>query len=237
MKYIQSILVLLAFICLTAGASAQGGKTFIINHFVSDPSVIESHLVVTDVEGNGPVVNITLYDNDGKQVGSGKELVQPFGKLNLDPSKYVKGGKINGTIHIASAGGNIVAEYWQFYKNGSESWKNPTTIGFEEPGYSKLVLDHFVADPGVEAYLVLASASGSDAVVNIRFYDDKGNELGKARELVKSNGKAILKPTDYVKGPANGVAFIETSGGKITGEYWQAETAKKYQLAVPMAGM
>jgi hypothetical protein len=237
MKYMKSVLFLVAVLALSGSVSAQGGKKFIINHFVSDQKVIESHLVITDVDGSGPVVNMSFYDNAGNKLGSGKELIQPFGKLNLNPSRYVKGATVNGSIHIEASGGNIVAEYWQFYKNPNESWKNTTSIGYEAPGYTKLVIDHFVADPGVEAYIVLASSSGSDAVVNITFNDDQGNEIGKARELVPANGKAILKPNDYVTGPATGVAYIRTSGGSVTGEYWQAEAKKKYQLTVPMAGI
>lgn len=197
MKALQGIIAAAALFVFSASAFAQGGNNFIINHFVADQNVIESHLVITDVEGNGPTVSMNFYDGKGKLVGSGKEVIQPFGKLNLDPAKYVK-GIVNGTVHISASGGNIVAEYWQFYKKNSESWKNTTTTGFETPGYSKLVCPHFVADKSVEAYLVIANTGGSDATVDIKFYDDNGNEVGKRKELVEGNGKLILKPTDYV---------------------------------------
>ncbi len=237
MKYTSLLLVLLA-VTLSAGrVYAQGSERYIINHFVSDPKVIESHLVITDVEGKGPIVTMKFYDNAGKLLGEGKELIQPFGKLNLNPGKYVNNSVVNGTIHIESAGGNIVAEYWQFYKDAGESWKNTTAIGQEKKGFSRLVCPHFVADPNVEVYLVLASANGKDVVVTVTFRDDSGKELGSTRELIKSNGKLALQPNKILKTKANGVVFITTEGGRITADYWQAESMKKYQIATPIAGI
>jgi len=236
MKYIRTVLLALTLMLLASRILAQGAEKYIINHFVNDPNIVEAHLVVTDVEGNGPVVRMKFYDGDGNLVGEGKELVQPFGKLNLNPAKYVS--KVaNGTIHIEAEGGNIVAEYWQFYKNEKESWKNTTTVGQVADGFSRLVCPHFVSDPDVEAYIVLANPDGKDAIVNIAFHDDNGREVGKARELVKANGKIALQPWEIVKSKATGVAFISAQGGKITAEYWQAEKAKSYQIATPIAGI
>ncbi|MBR9975079.1 MAG: hypothetical protein KFF77_05825 [Bacteroidetes bacterium] len=232
----KSLLLVALLLLVASRVSAQGADRYIVNHFVNDPAVIDAHLVITDVEGNGPIVTMKFHDNDGKLIGEGKELLQPFGKLNLDPGKYVS--KVaNGTIHIASQGGNIVAEYWQFYKNASESWKNTTTVGQDAAGYTKLVCPHFVSDPDVEVYLVLANPDGKDAIVNVVFHDDNGREVGKAREMVKANGKIALQPWGIVKTKANGVAFISAQGGKITADYWQAEKAKSYQIAIPVAGI
>ncbi|PLX31615.1 MAG: hypothetical protein C0600_05035, partial [Ignavibacteria bacterium] len=176
------------------------------------------------------------YDNDGNVIGKGKELIQPYGKLNLNPEKYVS--KVaNGTIHIEASGGNIVAEYWQFYKNAAESWKNTTTVGQEAVGYSKLVCPHFVSDPDVEVYIVLANPDGKDAVVNVVFHDDAGREVGKARELVRANGKTVILPHNVIKSKATGVAFITAEGGRVTADYWQAEAKKSYQIATPIAGI
>ncbi|MCZ7557423.1 MAG: hypothetical protein M5R41_13570 [Bacteroidia bacterium] len=237
MKYTSLLLLLFAVSFSAVRVHAQGSERYIINHFVSDPKVIESHLVITDVEGKGPIVTMKLYDNDGKLLGEGKELVQPFGKLNLNPGKYIDNRIANGTIHIESAGGNIVAEYWQFYKNAAESWKNTTTIGQEKKGYAQLVCPHFVSDPGVEVYIVLANADGKDAIVKLSFRDDSGKELASSRELVKANGKLVLQPSNIVKSKATGVVHITAEGGRVTADYWQAEAAKKYQIATPITGM
>lgn len=236
MKYTRIVFVAATLLLLASRVSAQGAENYIINHFVNDPKVIEAHLVITDVEGNGPIVTIKFYDNDGNLLGEGKELVQPFSKLNLDPGKYVN--KVaNGTIHIEAQGGNIIAEYWQFYKDPMESWKNTTTAGQDAAGYSKLVCPHFVSDPDVEVYIVLANTDAKDAIVNVVFRDDNGREVGKARELVKANGKTALLPWKIVNAKATGVAFITAQGGKITADYWQAEKAKSYQIATPVAGI
>jgi len=237
MKTRQNILVALAFLSFAGVAWAQGGRSYVINHFVSDPNVIESHLVITDVEGLAPTVYLKFYDNDGNLIGQGKERVQPFNKLNLNPGRFVNNKVVNGTVHLESEGGNIVAEYWQFYKDPRETWKNTTTIGFEAPGFSKLACPHFVSDKDVEAYLVFASSDGKDATITINFYDDAGRTLGTTQQVVKGNGKLILKPMDFVKKQATGVAYISASGGKITGEYWQAQAGKDYQIATPMGGI
>ena len=110
-----------------------------------------------------------------------------------------------------------MAEYWQFYKNPQESWKNTTTAGQEAAGYSKLVCPHYVSDPDVEVYLVFANTDAKDVVVNVRFHDDNGREVGKARQLVKANGKTVVLPWEVIKNKATGVAFITTDGGRGTG--------------------
>jgi hypothetical protein len=89
----------------------------------------------------------------------------------------------------------------------------------------------------VEVFIVLANTDGKDAVVNIVFHDDNGREVGKARELVKANAKIALQPWNILKAKAMGVAFITVQGGKITADYWQAEKAKTYQIATPIAGI
>jgi hypothetical protein len=86
-------------------------------------------------------------------------------------------------------------------------------------------------------YIVLANSDGKDAVVTVLFHDDAGREIGKAREMVKANGKTAILPYSVIKSKANGVAFISAQGGKITADYWQAENGKTYQIATPIAGM
>ncbi len=235
MKRIISLTFTVALL-LATNAFAQGGKNLVINHFVSDPRSITSHLVITDVEGMGPTVSFNFFDNEGKKVGEGRELVPKFGKLNLDPAKYVNNKVVNGTIHITADNGNVIAEYWQFYK-GRESWKNTTTLGQVEPGFSKLACPHFVADPGVESYIVVASTEGKEATINVKFCDDNGRELATKRLLVKANGKLAINPRDYIKTSTTGVAFVTSESGKITGEYWQSENSKNYQVANPMNGV
>jgi hypothetical protein len=237
MKRIPRLLLTLALVLCASSVYAQGAREFIINHFVSDPNEVRSYLVITDVDGQGPTVSIKFYNNDGGLLGEGTELLPKFGKLNLDPGKYVGNKVVNGTIHIASTGGNIVAEYWQFYKKTNREWENTSSIGFAAPGYSRLVCPHFVSDKGtVEAYLVLANSDGKDVTADIKFYGDDGRELGSTRELVRANGKLILEPSKFVA-KATGVAHIEAGGGRLTGEYWQKEAGKSYQRVVPMGGL
>jgi len=237
MRRLHTLILLCSLFAFSAAAYAQGGKNYIINHFVSDPDIIESHLVVTDVEGKGPSVSMKFYDNSGTLIGQGSERVQPFGKLNLNPGRYVRNAVVNGTVHVSSDGGNIVAEYWQFYKNKSETWKNTTTIGREKPGHTHLVCPHFVSDNDVESYLVFASSDGKASEVKVVYYTDSGDKLGESTQSVNSNGKLILQPFKQLRKKTTGVAFITVTGGKVTGEYWQAQGGKDYQISNPMSGM
>lgn len=235
MKFHRSLFAA-ALLVLASNVWAQGASSYVINHFVSDNKVITPYLVITDVEGKGPNVLIKFYDSDGNIMADAKEKVPPFGKLNLDAGKLVQNRKFNGSIQIDAEGGNIVAEYWQFYKNNDESWKNTTTIGQPGNGYSKLVVPHFVAAGEVESYIVLTNPGSGTATASLSFYDDAGKQLGSASETVPGNGKKILEPGKLLKGKFNGVCYISVSGGRLTGDYWQAEAKKKYQIAVPLAG-
>jgi len=48
------LLATAAFIFSTMQLDAQVGKNLVINRFVSDPDNIETHVVVSDVDGVGP---------------------------------------------------------------------------------------------------------------------------------------------------------------------------------------
>jgi len=169
LKWMSAFIVTLSLssVCVYS----QAGKSLVINHFVSDPAVIEGHLVVADVDGTGGSVNIAFYDQSGSLAGRGAETIPAHGKINVNPEKYVQGMKMIGTVRITSSK-VVTGQYWQFYKDRNETWKNTTTIGFEAPGFSKLACPHFVSDNDVEAYLVFASSDGKDTSITINFYDD-----------------------------------------------------------------
>ncbi len=226
-----------AVLLLMAGpAWGQAGKQLIVNHFVSDPAIVEGHLVVSDVEGKGGTINVSVFDENGNVVGKAVETIPPGGKLNVNSDKYVLGKTMVGTMRITSTT-NVAGQYWQFYKDPALGWKNiavPAAVG---PGSTKLVCQHFVADPAIESYIVVADAEGTGPTVYVEFYSDQGELAGQTKVDIPKFGKFSIQPLALVGNKKmTGVAFIQTEGGKITGEYWQVSKREKYQIAHALQG-
>lgn len=229
--------LLMLALMLGGTAFGQAGKTIIINHFVSDPAVIDGYLVVADVAGKGGSVNLAFYDENGNLAGSGKETFPAHGKINVNPEKYVKGKKMIGTIRATSSQ-LITGQYWQFYKDASLGWKNIAVPAAPAPGSSRLVCQHFVSDPSeVESYIVVANGGTKPLTVYIDMYSDNGDLVSQTSRPIAGNGKISLIPSDIVGGKKmTGVAYIQADGGMITGEYWQVSPGEKYQVAHALQG-
>lgn len=225
------------FLLIAGTAWGQAGKQLVINHFVSDPQVIEGHLVVSDVEGRGGTINVAVYDESGALYGKSEEAIPPGGKLNINAEKYVQGRKMVGTMRV-TATMNVVGQYWQFYKDPALGWKNIAVPGAVAPGATKLICQHFVADPQIESYIVVADAEGSGPTVYVDCYNDQGELAGQKRISIPKYGKLSIEPLDLVGGKKmTGVAYIQTEGGKVTGEYWQVSKNEEYQIAHAMQGI
>lgn len=233
---LRRALVTAALLLVAGPAWGQAGKQLIINHFVSDPEVIEGHLVISDVNGKGGTVNIAVFDQQGNLAGKAAETIPAGGKLNVNAEKYVLGKKMVGTMRITSTT-DVAGQYWQFYKNPALGWKNiavPAAVG---PGATKLVCQHFVADPTIESYIVVADAEGMGPTVYVEFYSDAGELAGQTKIDIPKFGKFSIQPLALVGNKKmTGVAYIQTEGGKITGEYWQVSEREKYQVAHAMPG-
>lgn len=229
-------LFVMTVLCAANMAWSQAGRELVINHFVSDPKIIEGHIVIADVGGAGSVVTLKFYDDKGNLMGNGKETLPSNGKLNLNPEKYVKGTVMTGTVHI-SATSNVTGQYWQFYKKATDGWRNIAVPAAAKPGYTKLVCQHFVSDPEVETYIVIADASGQGGSAYLEFYSDKGELAGQQVVNVPPNGKYSVQPYNFVgRKKMTGTAHIQTDGNLITGEYWQVTEKGKYQVAHMMQG-
>lgn len=217
-------------------AYAQAGKSLVINHFVSDPQVIEGHLVVADVAGTGGSVNIAFYDEQGALAGKGAETIPANGKINVNPEKYVGGRKMVGTIRITSTQ-LISGQYWQFYKDSKLGWKNISVPASVAPGATKLICQHFVSDQNIESYMVVADGAGKATTVYVELYSDDGDLAGQTRVSIPANGKVSIQPFELVgRKKMTGIAYIQTEGTLITGEYWQVSAKEKYQVAHAMQG-
>ena len=238
MKRKMSIPLTVVLLLMTAAGTAwgQAGKQLVINHFVSDPAVIEGHLVISDVAGRGGTINVSVFNEFGVVKGKAAESIPPGGKLNINAEKYVGGQKMVGTMRITSTT-DVAGQYWQFYKDPAKGWKNiavPAAVG---PGATKLVCQHFVADPAIESYIVVSDAEGTGPTVYVEFYNDQGELAGQTKIDIPKYGKFSIQPYELVGSKKmTGVAYVQTEGGKITGEYWQVSEKEKYQIAHAMQG-
>ena len=213
------------------------GDQLVVNYFEADPEVFETHLVITDHEGSGSVVNVLLYDLDGELAAQQSYFLPIFGKVNYNPADDIGQRKFKGTIRIYSDGGNVSAQYWQFYRDTLRSTFNTAIPASDAHGAKALLCQHFVSAPDVDARLVLVNpASDSAVTVAVTFYLDRGKQLTRDKHVIPPNGMKLLNPYTENEGLIKtGLAYCEVVGeGSITGEYWQSSEAEQYQVSLPL---
>lgn len=236
-----------AFLALGAPACAQttGGMRaslrvndqLVINNFVYDPDRLETHLVITDVEGSGPMVNILIFDEAGNLQLQKQCLLPMFGKLNYIPSGILGRSTFTGSIRIIADGGNVAGQYWQFYKNSELSYYDTTLPASDGTGAEALLCQHFVSDRNVDSQIILSNAeSDSIAAVVVTFYLDRGKQLSRDRYTIPPNGRISISPFAANEGiQKTGTAVAETLNNcRITGEYWQKSPGDRYQVSLPL---
>ncbi len=242
-------ITILAIACVSVVARAQFafegerapqlrvGDQLVVNYFEADPGVFETHLVITDHEGTGSVVNVLLHDLDGTLVASQSFFLPIFGKVNYNPADDLGGRRFKGTIRIYSDGGNVSAQYWQFYRDPERSVFNTAIPASDAHGSKALLCQHFVSAPNIGARLVLVNPAADSAVtVAVTFYLDRGKQLTRDKHRIPPNGMLELNPFEENEGLIKtGLAYCEVVGdGFITGEYWQSSESERYQVSMPL---
>ncbi|MBN1447000.1 MAG: hypothetical protein JXA28_03640 [Bacteroidetes bacterium] len=246
--FVSIVLAATAFLICSVQLNAQIGQKLVINRFVSDPDNIETHVVISDVDGVGPNLKITIYNEEGRLVYERYETLNAFGKINYDPLSYLnayqhgynQNPKFSGTVRIESDGGNIVGQYWEKYRNTEKAYLNIAVPAADGNGYDKLVCQHFVSDKSVNAQIIISNTEIARPVtIDAKFYSDNGGLVGVEKRVIPANGVISINPFKSLKGvQMTGTAYIVVVGaGKITGEYWQAAEREKYQVALPLEGV
>lgn len=246
--YFGICILLIISICATPDVFSQSAQKLIVNNFVSDPNELETHLVISDVDGVGPNVKVSIFNEDGRLVYEQFETLHAFGKLNYNPSDYLPKFQhgfnqkpiFKGIIKIESQGGNIAGQYWQFYKNPDMSYMDIAVPAANGVGYDKMVCQHFVSDKGIDSRIIIANAESTrPSTIVVKYYSDAGGLVSSERLTIPPNGMNALDPHKSTKGlKLTGTAYIEVIGnGKITGEYWQKSEKEKYQVALPLEGV
>jgi hypothetical protein len=242
------ILATAAFILSTMQLDAQVGKNLVINRFMSDPDNIETHVVVSDVDGVGPNLKLSIYNEEGRLVYERYETLKAFGKINYNPLLYLnayqhgynQNPKFVGTVRIESDGGNIAGQYWEKYRKTDRSFMNIAVPASDGNGYDKLVCQHFVSDKTVDSRIIVSNTDVVRPVsIDIKFYSDNGGLVGVEKRVIPPNGVTTVQPHKVLRGvQMTGTAYLVVVGaGKITGEYWQAVENEKYQIALPLEGV
>ncbi len=247
MHYRNFAIIIFSTLCVTVSALSQENlptnislrvsDQLVINHFEFNPDQLETHLVITDVEGAGPIVNVLVYDENGSLIDKDFFFLPTFGKINYNPADSLRGKKFIGTLRIISDGGRVAAQYWQFYKNPELSYYDTTLPASDGNGAYALLCQHFVSDKDIDSFIYLSNAqSDSDAVVAVTFYLDRGKQLSKDKYTIPPNGKISINPYIANEGiQKTGVAVAESLNEvRITGEYWQASKREKYQVSLPL---
>jgi hypothetical protein len=245
---LRVLLTMSACFILATALQAQVGKNLIINNFLSDPENVETHFVISDVDGVGPNIKISIFSEDGRLVYERYETLNAYGKLNYNPfihlNAYQHGFNQNprfrGTVRIESDGANVIGQYWEFYKKTEMNYKNIAVPAADGIGYDKLVCQHFVSDKGINSAMIVANAESKRPVtVNVKFYSDQGGLVASSKEIIQPNGIIRLNPYKVTRGLVmTGTAYVTVVGaGKVTGEYWQGSEKEKYQVALPLEGV
>lgn len=242
------LLAVVALCVFFLTANAQTGQKLIINNFSSDPDKINTHVVISDVDGIGPNIRISIFSEDGRLVYERYETLQAFGKLNYNPLSYLNAyqhgfnqrPKFQGTLRIESDGGNLIGQYWEMQKDKKSGHLNVAVPAANGEGYDKLVCQHFVSDKGISSSIIVANAESDRPVtINVKMYSDDGGLVATDKFIIQQNGIVRLDPFKITRGlRMTGTAYIVVVGaGKITGEYWQESQAEKYRIALPLEGV
>jgi hypothetical protein len=211
----------------------------VVCNFEADPARFETHLVITDVEGSGAVVNVLLYDTEGALADQQAYFLPMFGKVNYNPADRLGSRHFRGTIQILADGGAVAAQFWQFMKETKNGAFNTAVPAQPMEGSRALLCQHFVSAPGIDARLVLVNPNGdSAATVAVTFYLDTGKQLSKSRHPIPPNGMIVIDPFKENEGMVRtGLAYCEVlTGGRIVGEYWQSANSdrEQYQVSLPV---
>lgn len=248
--HVRTAFILCAIVCVTSVSrsqflhSGQGGSSLrvsdqlVVNLFESDPATLEPHLTITDVEGSGPIVNVQLYDEQGRLLDQEAFTLGIFGKANYNPAARLTEKRFRGSIRIHADGGNVSAQYWKWHLDPRQTIYNTAIPVADGAGAEALLCQHFVADPDprVRTRLILVNPGTDSVRVAVTFYKDTGKQLSRDKYWIAPNAMLEINPVQANEGcTSSGLAYCEVMGaGRITGEYWQTVEYMQYQVSLPL---
>jgi hypothetical protein len=186
-------------------------------------------LLITDLSGLGPAVEINFYDDVGRAVSTSRKLLPPRGKIQINVENYLQ---IAGTIVLESSNEQIVGEYWQVHCRGGAKplpysmfmlpLQPPVGEGFGPSHTGRYFVNCFQLPPCSSSLLVLSDPYGSGPLVQMEFYNRTGELIRIARKLLRPHGTSAFNVNDYAPWDVLGKVSIRSLvGGSIVLHYRQ----------------
>ncbi len=185
-------------------------------------------LLITDLSGAGPDVEISFYSEAGINVATFRKLLPPMGKIQIDIDNYLQ---TTGTIVLKSSNERIAGEYWQIYEN-----RSMFMLPLQHPGEAgRYFVNRFRFPSCGSKILVLSDPHGSGPLVQMEFYSSTGGQEQIAKmesKLLRPHGTLAFEIDDYAPPDILGKVSIRSFGGSIVLHYRQL-CRDKVVLAVP----
>jgi len=187
----------------------------------------ETFLIISDLSGIGPSVNVRFYDEFGKEISTINKLLPPKGKINIEISDHIKSP---GSIILESVSEMIVAEYWLINKDGTASMI-PLRPTIRDERYFVNCLRMPICE---ETIIAINDPKGSGPMVQIELYNTNGELVKIARKMLRPYGILTFKLSDYEPNNTIGKVSIRSFGGSIC-PYVIHTYKKKVLWAFPMS--
>ena len=205
MKKIASILIIVITLCLVSSVESY---TLSVSHL---PQLQKGRafLLITDLSGIGPSIDVSFYDESGKAVAVVRKLLSPKGKIQISVGDHLKS---SGSIVVESSNKMIYAEYWQVYKNLTVAVLPLQSSDGEE----RYLLNCFRFPSCEESYIAICDPKGTGPMVQMEFYNKSGELVKIARKMLRPHGILVFKTGDYAPKDMVGKVSVRSFGGSIT---------------------
>ena len=201
------LIVLLLFLVSLFFTDIAYCYTLSIGHFSPSSNTFTS-LVITDLSGLGPSVDISFHEDSGRLVSTSSKLLPPNGKIRLPVETYLRKA---GNIIVNSHSEDIVGEYWQFYENGSVI-VIPLQSSTEEKQHFVNGFRFHTCSSGL---LVISDPYGSGPTVQMEFYDRAGNLVNTVSNKLRPYGVLISELSNYIHWHDLGKVSVKSLRGSI----------------------
>ncbi|MDQ1327355.1 MAG: hypothetical protein QG641_635 [Candidatus Poribacteria bacterium] len=205
MKKIASILIIVITLCLVSSVESY---TLSVSHL---PQLQKGRafLLITDLSGMGPSIDVSFYDESGKAVAVVRKLLLPKGKIQISVGDHLKS---SGSIVVESSSKMVFAEYWQVYKNQTVSVLPLQSSDGEE----RYLLNCFRFPSCEESYIAICDPKGTGPMVQVEFYNKSGELVKITRKMLRPHGILVFKTGDYAPKDVVGKVSVRSFGGSIT---------------------
>jgi hypothetical protein len=205
MKKVTSILMIAITLCLVSSVRSY---TLSVSHL---PQLQKGRafLLITDLSGIGPSIDVSFYDESGNEVSVVRKLLLPKGKIQISVGDHLKS---SGSIVVESSSKMVFAEYWQVYKNLTVSVLPLQSSDGEE----RYLLNCFRFPSCEEIYIAICDPKGTGPMVQVEFYNKSGELVKIARKMLRPHGILAFKTGDYAPRDVVGKVSVRSFGGSIT---------------------